>query len=105
MTKYVLTYSGGNGDMPTEQAEIDQVMAAWGAWFGQLGDAVVDGGNPFGPAKTISQGAEPADGGVGALTGYSVIQADDFDGALAAARGCPVLSNGGSVSVYEAIDM
>jgi hypothetical protein len=35
-------------------------MAAWGSWYGQLGQALVDGGNPFGPARSIA-----ADGTVG----------------------------------------
>ena len=105
MTKYVMVYSGGSGEMPTEQAEIDQIMAAWGAWFGQVGESLVDGGNPFGPAKTISKGSDATDGGVGALTGYGIINADNLDAALETARGCPILETGGSVSVYEAMEM
>ena len=52
MPKYVLAYHGGSrAESPAEQAK---VMDAWIAWFGTLGDAVVDGGNPTGAAKTVS---------------------------------------------------
>jgi hypothetical protein len=29
-------------------------MAEWGAWFGALGASPVDGGNPFGPSRTVN---------------------------------------------------
>ena len=51
MTKYLYVYHGG-GSMPQSQAEIDKVMQAWGGWFGSLGAAVVDGGNPVGKSTT-----------------------------------------------------
>ena len=44
MANYLLTYYGGG--MPEGEAEQAQVMQAWGAWFGELGDSVVDAGNP-----------------------------------------------------------
>ena len=45
MTNFVLLY-GGSGDMPATEEEKAAVMEAW---YGALGEAVVDGGNPFGP--------------------------------------------------------
>ena len=54
MTNYVLLYSGGK--MPETEEQQQAVMAAWGAWYGKMGDAVVDGGNPFSPAaNTVSK--------------------------------------------------
>ena len=51
MPKYVFAYHGGGmADTPEAQAE---AMAAWGAWFGELGAAVLDGGNPAGQSKTV----------------------------------------------------
>ena len=45
MTNFVLAYTGGkSGDTPEEQQAI---MAAWTAWLGGLGDALVGAGNPF----------------------------------------------------------
>lgn len=104
MTKYVLTYHGGSG-MPDNKEEVERIMAAWGAWFGQMGENLVDGGNPFGPAKSVAPDGAVSDGGLAALTGYSVINADGIDAAVATAKGCPVLGAGGSVQVSEAIEM
>ena len=46
MAKFVLAYRGGS--VPDTEAEQQAAMEAWMGWFGSLGDAVVDGGNPFG---------------------------------------------------------
>ena len=39
------------------------------------------------------------------LTGYSILEAADLKAALKLAEGCPVLMSGGTVDVYEAIDV
>jgi hypothetical protein len=52
MANYLLTFHGGS--MPATKEEQDQVMSAWTDWFGKLGDALVDGGNPISKAKAIS---------------------------------------------------
>ncbi len=97
MSNYLFAYRGGGGMAETDEAR-EAAMAAWGSWFGELGQAVVDPGNPFGPSTSIGDGA-PAT----ALTGYSVIACDSLDAASELAKSCPVLANGGSVDVYETI--
>lgn len=105
MTNYVLTYHGGAG-MPETQEEQDKLMADWGAWFGQMGDKVVDGGNPTSIHKSVAPDGSVSDGGHAAeLGGYSVISADSIDEAVAMAKGCPVLAAGGHVQVSETIAM
>ncbi len=99
MGNYLLAYRGGR--MADTQEERDAAMAAWGAWFGQLGDAVIDAGNPFaGSASVGSDGAVSDNAGSG-LGGYSVLQADSLAAATELAKGSPVLAGGGSVDVYE----
>ncbi|MEM9565249.1 MAG: YciI family protein [Actinomycetota bacterium] len=105
MTTYVLSYHGGTAEIPTDPAEVEKLMAAWGAWFGQLGDAVVDGGNPIGAASTIAPDGTVTEGQQVSLTGYSILQAASLDEAVAMAKGCPVLAEGGSVQVGEAVQM
>jgi hypothetical protein len=102
MANYVFAYSGGSG-MAADAAEREAQMAKWGQWFGELGPAIVDGGAPTGGSKTVGQGGSVSDGGSTGLSGYSVIAADSLDGAVKLAKGCPVLENGGSVDVYEAL--
>ncbi len=99
MANYVLVYKGGGG-MASDEAARQKIMQAWGQWFGALGENLVDGGNPFGPCKAISPGGGVSERGSG-LTGYSIIKSDSLQSATEAAKGCPVLADGGSVEVYE----
>ncbi len=99
MANYLLVYMGGGmADTPEGQAK---QMEAWGAWFGGMGEAVVDGGNPCGPSKTVASNGSVRDGGGAGIGGYSVIKANSLDEAAKLAKGCPVLAGGGSVEVYE----
>jgi hypothetical protein len=102
MAKYLLAYRGGG--MPETPAEGEKIMAAWGAWFGQLGAAVADPGNPIGKAKTINTDGSVAGDGSSSLSGYSVISADNLDAAIALAKGCPVLSGGATIEVCETFE-
>jgi hypothetical protein len=101
MTKFVLAYKGGAmGDTPAEQ---QKQMEAWMNWFGSLGESVVDAGNPFGPSSTINSSGAVKDGAAAGLTGYSILSADSLAEACAKAKGCPVLSTGGTIEVYETV--
>ncbi len=102
MAKFVYVYTGGQ-QAETPEAQ-EQAMQAWGAWFGTLGDVVTEVGNPFGASTTVKSGGR-ASGGTSALGGYSVIEAESLDEASGKADGCPVLQSGGTVEVYEAIEM
>ena len=102
MAKFVYVYIGGQmAETPEAQ---EQAMQAWGAWFGTLGDSVADMGNPFGNSATVSSGGV-ADGGKSGAGGYSIVSAGSLSDAAAKAKGCPVLAGGGSVEIYEAIQM
>src|SRR4051812_15825462 len=99
MGKYVLVYKGGG--IPQSEEEQQQVMAAWGAWFGSLGDSVVDMGNPFGASSAVG-----ANGATSGLTGYSIVNAGSIDEAAQKANGCPILDGGnGSIEIYETLEM
>lgn len=101
MAKYVLIYSGGQtGATPAEQ---QKQLQEWGAWFGKLGKAVVDAGNPFSDkVKSLASDGKVKDGPVGSrATGYSIVEAGSLDAATSLAKGCPVLSSGGQLTVYE----
>jgi hypothetical protein len=104
MPKYVLAYYGGG--MPETPEAQAKVMQAWGDWFGQLGSALADGGNPTsGAAKTISPDGSVQDGANGTpMSGYSIIEAPSLEGATELARGCPVLQGGATITVVETFD-
>lgn len=102
MAKFVYVYTGG-AMAETPEAQ-EKAMQAWGAWFGTLGGAVTDAGNPFGGSATVKSGGV-TDGGVSGVGGYSIIEAASLAEATAKAAGCPVLDGGGAVEVYEAMPM
>jgi hypothetical protein len=101
VTNYLLLYSGGG--MPATEAEQKTVLQAWTAWFGKIGSALVDGGNPTTPnSKTIASDGTVTDNAGGMMpSGYSIIKADSLDAAVALAKGCPVLQGDAKVMVYE----
>ena len=101
MPSFVLLYSGGAG-MPETEAEQAAVMQAWGAWFGSLGDSLVDGGNPFTPmSKSIKSNGTVSDSPiVTGANGYTIIKADSLDEAVEKSKGCPNLQSG-EVTIYE----
>ncbi len=103
MANFLLVYHGGS--QPADRAEIDQVMADWTAWFGRLGGAVVDGGNPVGAVRTVAADGSVTDGAIDAATGYSIVSAPDMTAAVALAAGCPLLARGGRVEVAETMPM
>jgi hypothetical protein len=101
MANFLLTYHG-EGGMPGTPEETAKAMEAWGAWFGQLGEALVDGGNPTSHARAISPDGSVMDA-TSAPTGYSIIKADSIDSAVSLSKGCPVLAAGQVVLVSETI--
>ena len=101
MAKFLLAYHGGG--MPETQEAQAQVMGAWQAWFGTLGDAVVDPGDPCFKARTISANGSAGAEGQSSISGYTILQAGSLDAAVTLAKGCPVLAGGASIEVIEIV--
>jgi len=103
MAKYLLAYKGGGG-MAEDPAAREAAMAAWGAWMGAVGPALVDMGAPFGLSSAVTPGGGSAAATAG-LSGYSILTADSMEEAAELAKGCPVLASDGTVEIYEALDV
>ena len=103
MANCVLVFKGGG--MPETEEEGQQIMAAWGAWFGSLGEAVVDGGNPFAGSMTVEADGNATEGAASELTGYAILKADTLAAATDMAKSCPILASGGTIEVYETLPM
>jgi hypothetical protein len=102
MAKYLLVYYGGR--METDPKMVEKSMATWMKWFGELGQAVVDGGAPTQPGKIVSKsGVKSA--GAKPVSGYTILQAKSLNAATALAKGCPVIAEGGQVAVYPLMPM
>jgi hypothetical protein len=105
MAQFVYIYRGGKPG--ATQDEQDKIMQAWGKWFEELGDALVDGGHPFGEPKSVTT-LGVRDGGSGhPASGYSIVNAADQAAAAELAKNCPMLSDSAdsTVEVYEAFPM
>ena len=104
MAKYMFAYHGGSH--PSDPAEVKKVMDAWGAWFGSLGSAVIDGGNAVGKSSTVkANGSLVSGGGTNPISGYSLIEASSLEDAHKKAKGCPILKAGGTIEIAQAMDM
>lgn len=96
---YIYHNNGTRGQDPEE------AKAEWGAWFGKLGESLVDGGNPFNGGKAVEKNRVTTIENWPA-TGYSIVKAKDMDEAVDMAKGCPVLDEpDGAVRVHEALPM
>lgn len=104
MANYVLLYHGGPTMENTTDEERQAEMAAWGAWYKSMGEAVVDGGNPFAGAMTVGPDGSSEGAGSG-LTGYTIVSADSISAAAEMAKGCPILKHDASVQVYETMQV
>jgi hypothetical protein len=101
MPTYLISYLGAGGPPPSEEAR-EQMMAAFGAWVGSVGEHMVDPGAPLGASKTVSpQGV--SDGGSVQIGGYSLIKADDLDAAVGLVKNHPFVARGGSLQVSESV--
>lgn len=104
MTKYLLTYHGG--DQPSSKEEGERVTQSWIDWLGGLGKSVVEPGNPTTVAKTIAPSGKVSDGGgANPSTGYSILEAKNLDEAVRLSKDCPIFKSGGSIEVAELMPM
>ncbi|MFC3612236.1 hypothetical protein ACFORG_00565 [Lutimaribacter marinistellae] len=104
MPQYLFAYHGGKKPQTPEEGE--KAMAEWGAWFQNMGDAIVVPGNPVGQSMTVSAQGMAGDGGANPVSGFTVIRADTHQAACDLAKGCPMVADGtGSVEVAEIMEM
>ena len=69
--------------------EMQKGMEAWMQWAAKCGDALVDFGAPLSGGQKLSKtGSSPSDKSV---IGYSILKADDMNGAKALLQGHPHL--------------
>jgi len=102
MSNFIFVYHGGKAPQTPEEGAAE--MAKWKAWFGGMGEVVVDGGNPVGMSSTVSADGVESDGGANPVSGYSIVKADSIDAATELAKGCPIIGTG-TVEVAEIMEM
>lgn len=103
MKKFIILYNGPATkpeDMDPEMAKA--IMGKWGEWMGKVGDAMVDMGQPMANGEAVVD--DGSQRGALELSGYSIIQAEDMEGAKNLVDGHPFLSDKTgkfSVEVFE----
>ena len=98
MARFLVTYHGQG--MPDDPEMMEQAKAAFVAWVGQAGDAIVDPGAPLQMVRQVASGSPEAAVDIG---GYSIIEADDADAAAAVLESHPYVARGGTLQVNQVL--
>ena len=105
MKNFVVIYHAPASFMEQAQnaspEEMQEGMKAWHEWAAKCGEALVDFGAPLvGGQKLSTSGSSSSDKGV---VGYSILQAEDMDGAKALLQSHPHLqwTAGCEIEVHE----
>lgn len=106
MSKFVFIYHAPQTPAdaaPPSPAEMEQVMGAWMAWAGKVGDGMVDFGTPLaGGVRVTADGTtSPSERQV---VGYTILEADGLEEALELAKVHPHLQmpGGCEIEIHEA---
>lgn len=108
MSRYVFIYHrppwSAEAPAPTPE-DARAGMARWMAWHDRVGDRMVDFGTPLADGVRVSSdGTTPSDRDV---VGYSIVEADSLDEALALAQNHPHLDTTGGceIEVHAALPL
>ena len=97
MNKYLLLYRNpvANSDYKPSAEEMQQMLAQWDAWKKKFKEAVYDVGDGLKPTGRVLRDGVVSDGphveAKEVLGGFSLVQAETYEQALAVAKECPVL--------------
>ena len=103
MAQYLIVYLGG--DQPSSPEEGRQHFSKYMEWLSSLGDSAVSPANPLKNTSTVNSDGTITDGGTTTMSGYTIIETDSMEAALAIAKACPFLDIGGSLEVSELVEM
>jgi len=103
MPQFFITYLGS--PQPSSPEEGKQHMTKYMEWLASLGDAAVSPANPLKGTSTIHADGSVTSGGTSNISGFTIINAESLEAALAIAKACPYLDIGGSLEVSELMKM
>ena len=103
MPQFVLVYVGGKH--PSSPEEGQKHFARYMEWLSSLGDAAVSPANPLQNTNTVNPDGSVSPGGNSGISGYTIVEAESMDAALAMAQSCPFLEIDGSLEVSELMQM
>lgn len=89
---------------PQSDAELAETLSAWSAWFNEVGENLVDGGNPLNYGGSVGNTAADVPAGDrqsgNTSSGYTIIKAANLQEARKIAEGCPTAKKGGRIDIY-----
>lgn len=107
MKKFIVLYHGSEESAKKMAAaspeEMKKGMESWMAWAGRCGSGLLDMGTPLGNGQKVTKsGTMPGDNKV---VGYSILQAEDMNAAVAMLQGHPHLdwAEGCEIEVHESL--
>jgi hypothetical protein len=107
MPKYLYIYHDPiEPKAPPSPEQMQAFLGLWGEWFAKFGPAILDGGDGLLPTgKVLRAGGVVTDGpfveAKEVVGGYTVVEAEDYEGALRIARECPIAKFGGTIEIRE----
>ena len=98
MARFLVIYHGS--EMPHDPEIMAQAKAAFERWVEEVGEAVVDPGAPLRMVAQVSKDdpGEPVD-----VSGYSIIEAENAEAAVALLQSHPFVARGGILQVNEPV--
>ena len=92
MNKFMFLYKGFVTPTP-------EIGRSWMEWFSQVGESMVDSGNPMtGGVEVTPDAVHEIELGTESFTGYSIVNAESMEAAVELAKTNPMIT---SVVVYE----
>ena len=103
MPQFVIVYLGGN--QPSDPEEGKKHFAKYMEWMASLGDSAISPMNPLVNTSVVNPDGTVTEGTTTAMSGYTVIETESMESALAITKKCPFLEIGGTLEVSELMQM
>jgi len=111
MEKFLYLFRGGDKVRAQQSPEaIQENMKKWGAWMQKLGkEGKLNAGEPLEKEGSIVKGRDaiitdgPYAEGKEIVSGYLLVNANNFEEAVEMSKECPILEHEGSVEVRKVI--
>jgi hypothetical protein len=99
MPQYIISYLGG--DQPSSPEEGKQHFTKYKEWLSSLGNSAISPANPLKNTSIVNSDGTVTSGSSTTMSGFTIIEADSMESALAIAKACPFLDINGSLEVSE----
>ena len=96
MERFLIVYRGAAGGTPEASEHSPEL---WAAWLDSLGAAVLDRGSLTHSSVEIPSRLLGPMLSSSSLSGYSLVQAEDFNAVVRMAEECPIFDEDGSVEI------